>query len=98
MTGPSAAFPFACPWPFQGPGKAAGVALTTSQLPGKVVGPGIKIWRHSPVTGCTTVKGSAGAEKVRNAPQATTSAATLFRIRTSSLARTSEPFNATKID
>jgi hypothetical protein len=81
MTGPNAVFSFACPWPFQGPGKAAGVALTTCQLPGKVVGPGIKTWRHSPVTGCTTVKGKAGAEHMRNAQQAPTNAATLFRIR-----------------
>jgi hypothetical protein len=81
MTGPNAVFSFACPWPFQGPGKTAGVALTTCQLPGKVVGPGIKTWRHSPVTGCTTVKGKAGAENVRNAQQAPTNAATLFRIR-----------------
>jgi len=61
MTGPSAVFSFACPWPFQGPGPAAGVALTTSQLPGNISGPGIKTWRHSPLTGFTTVKGKAGA-------------------------------------
>jgi hypothetical protein len=48
-------------------------------LPGNVAGPGTKTWRHSPLTGCTTVKGKAGAAKVRKAPQ-TASAAILFRI------------------
>jgi hypothetical protein len=79
MTGPSAAFSLACPWPFHAPGNAAGVALTTSQLPGKVVGPGIKTCRHSPVTRCTTEKDNAGAESVRNEQQAIASAATFFR-------------------
>jgi hypothetical protein len=80
ITGPSAELPFACPCPFQGPGPAAGVALTTSQLPGNVVGPGTKIWRHSPVTGLTTVKGDAGAANMSRAPDATTSVASFFRI------------------
>src|ERR1044072_5614850 len=68
ITGPSAVLAFACPCPFQGPGPAAGVALTTSQLPGNVSGPGTKIWRHAPVTGWTTEKGNAGAANVRMAP------------------------------
>jgi hypothetical protein len=42
-------------------------------------GTGTKTWRHSPLTGCTIVKGSPGAAKRRKAPQ-TPSAAILFRI------------------
>jgi hypothetical protein len=56
------------------------VLLTTSQLPGNVAGPGIRIWRHSPFTGCTTVKGEAGAANMRKTPHAPTSAAIRFRI------------------
>lgn len=41
------------------------MALTTSQLPRKVVGLEIKTCRHSPVTGCTTEKDNAGAESVQ---------------------------------
>jgi hypothetical protein len=72
-------FSFACPWPFQGPGPSAGVALTTSQFPGNVSGPGIRTWRHSPLTGFTTVKAPAGAAKARKAPQTTHSARESFQ-------------------
>src|SRR5688572_31712049 len=47
-------------WPFHGPGNSAGVLLTVSQFPGNVSGPGTRIWRHSPVLGCTIVKEDAG--------------------------------------
>jgi hypothetical protein len=61
----------ACPWPFHGPGNSAGVPLTFSQLPGNVAGPGTRIWRHSPVFGCSTEKEDAGVENVSSAPDAT---------------------------
>ena len=46
--------------PFHGPGNAAGVSLTTSQLPGNEA-PGSKTSRHSPVAGFVIASGNAGA-------------------------------------
>jgi hypothetical protein len=79
------------PVPVPGAGPAAGVALTISQLPGNVAGPGTKIWRHSPVVGLTTENGNAGATNVSRAPHATTSAAIFFRIELLLPRRSSRP-------
>jgi hypothetical protein len=56
------------------------VLLTVSQLPGNVAGPGTRIWRHSPVFGCSTVKEDAGVANVSIAPDATITVATFLSI------------------
>jgi hypothetical protein len=56
------------------------VLLTVSQLPGNVAGPGTRIWRHSPVFGCTTVNDDAGVANIKSAPDAAIIVATFLRI------------------